>query len=168
MKFIAAVDENWGIGHNGKLLTRISADQKFFKQTTMGHVVILGRKTLEEFPGGKPLQGRINIILSHNKEYAVEGAIVVHSIEELFDKVSGYDSDELYVIGGESVYQTLIPYCDTGIVTKIHYAYEADAFIPNLDEMDGWNIMEEGEMQEANGIFFHFCQYQNLKCKKFE
>lgn len=168
MKFIAAVDENWGIGNQGKLLTRISADQKFFKQTTMGHVVILGRKTLEEFPGGRPLQGRTNIILSHDEGYFVDGADVVHSLEELFIKIAGYDSDDLFVIGGESVYQALIPYCDTGIVTKIHHAYEADAFIPNLDKDDSWKVVEEGEMQEANGLFFHFCKYKNLNVEKID
>ena len=115
MKFIAAVDKNWAIGNNGRLLVRISEDQKNFRNETMGHVVVLGRKTLEEFPGGRPLKGRTNIILSGNPEYTVDGAVVVHSLDELFVELKKYDSDDIYVIGGQTVYDALIPYCDTGL-----------------------------------------------------
>lgn len=167
MKFIAAVDENWGIGNQGKLLTRISADQKFFRDTTMGHVVILGRKTLEEFPGGRPLKGRTNIILSSHPDYVVEGAIVVHSMEELFHELSKYDSDDLYVIGGESVYRALIPYCDTGIITKIHHVYEADAFVQNLDKASDWDVVSEGKLQTADALSFQFCIYKHDNFKQF-
>lgn len=168
MKFIAAVDENWGIGYKGRLLARISADQQNFKQETMGHVVILGRKTLEEFPGGRPLQGRTNIILSHDMDFIAPGAIVVHSIDELFKKLKKYNTDDLYVIGGQSVYRTLIPYCDTAIITKIHCTYKADAFIPNLDKTYGWRLWMEDDVQEENGLLFHYCQYKNLRCNQFE
>lgn len=166
MKLIAAVDENWGIGYQGRLLTRISADQKHFKEMTMGHVVILGRKTLEEFPGGRPLAGRTNIILSRNTEYQPDGAIVVHSIEELYKKIVKYDRDDLYVIGGESVYRLLVPYCDTGIITKISRSYTADAFLPNLDRADGWKLESEDKIQEEKGISFRFCLYRNKNPKK--
>ncbi len=168
MKLIAAVDENWAIGNKGKLLTRISADQKFFKNTTMGHVVVLGRKTLEEFPHSRPLTGRTNIILSRDKNYMVEGAEVVHSTEELLERLSKYDSEDVFIIGGESVYKALYPYCDTAIITKIKKAFDADAFFPNLDKTDGWELDTEGEMQQANDICFQFTTYKNRKLGIFE
>lgn len=161
MKFIAAVDSNWAIGNKGHLLVRISEDQKNFKNETMGHVVVLGRKTIEEFPGGRPLKGRTNIILSTNMEYTVPEAIVVHSLDELFDVLSGYESDDVYVIGGQTVYDALIPYCDTGIVTKIDGSYEADAFIPNLDLQDNWTIEDERLGSKKNDIHITFVTYKN-------
>ena len=139
MKFIAAVDNNWAIGNKGRLLIRISEDQKSFRQTTMGHVVVLGRKTLEEFPGGRPLKGRTNIILSRNPEYLVEGAIVVHSMDELWMELGRYDTDDIFVIGGQTVYDALIPYCDTAVITKIDRSFEADAYITDLDKAEGWH-----------------------------
>lgn len=161
MKFIAAVDKNWAIGNKGRLLARISEDQKNFRKETMGHVVVLGRKTLEEFPGGKPLKGRKNIILSRNSEYSVPDAVVVHSIDELFKEIAGYESDDVYVIGGQTVYDVLIPYCDEGIVTKIDKAYDADAFIKNLDSMDNWYIEDERPGMDTEEINFTFVTYKN-------
>ena len=161
MKFIAAVDKNWAIGNKGRLLARISEDQKNFRKETMGHVVVLGRKTLEEFPGGKPLKGRKNIILSRNSEYSVPDAVVVHSIDELFKEIAGYESDDVYVIGGQTVYDVLITYCDEGIVTKIDKAYDADAFIQNLDSMDNWYIEDERPGMDTEEINFTFVTYKN-------
>lgn len=161
MKFIAAVDNNWAIGNKGRLLARISEDQKNFRRETMGHVVVLGRKTLEEFPGGRPLKGRTNIILSTDPEYTVPEAMVVHSLDELFDVLSGYESDDIFVIGGQSVYDALIPYCDTGIVTKIAKSYEADAFIQDLDALDNWSIEEERSGAEPGDVIITFVTYKN-------
>jgi dihydrofolate reductase len=166
MKFIAAVDENWGIGNKGKLLIRISEDQKFFRKTTMGHVVVLGRKTLEEFPGGKPLSGRKNIILSRNRDYKVEDAVVVNSVESLMAELKKYDTEDVYVIGGQSVYEKLIPYCDTAVITRIHRTFEADAFIPNLDQLDNWentDILEEIDTDKGK---ISFLVYKNHKVQK--
>ena len=161
MKFIVAVDNNWAIGNKGRLLARISEDQKNFRKETMGHVVVLGRKTLEEFPGGKPLKGRKNIILSRDHEYSVPDAAVVHSIEELFEEISGYESDDIFVIGGQTVYDVLIPYCDEGIVTKIDKTYDADAFIPNLDLLDNWYIEGGRPGTDTEDIKFTFVTYKN-------
>ena len=161
MKFIAAVDNNWAIGNKGSLLARISEDQKNFRKETMGHVVVLGRKTLEECPGGRPLKGRTNIILSTNPDYTVQDAVVVHSIDELFEKLSEYESDDIFIIGGQTVYDVLIPYCDTGIVTKIDKCYEADAFIQNLDEMDNWHVENERSGTEPNDVNITFVTYKN-------
>ena len=119
MNLIAAVDKNWAIGYQNKLLTSIPEDMKFFRQTTTGKVVVMGRKTLESFPGKKPLKNRTNIVLTKNPSYQAEGAIVVHNEDELREELKKYDSNELYVIGGGSIYEMLIPYCDTAYITKI-------------------------------------------------
>lgn len=168
MKFIAAVDENWGIGYKGKLLARISEDQKNFKNTTMGHVVVLGRKTLEEFPHAKPLAGRTNIILSRDENYMVDGAVAVHSLDELMHVLAQYDTDEIFIIGGQSVYEKLIPYCDRAYITKIYKAYDADAFIENLDENPDWRLVDEGECKFHEELKFNFNEYENANPMKFE
>ena len=168
MNCIVAVDENWAIGYKNELLVRIPADQKFFRQETTGKVVVLGRKTLETFPQGKPLPNRTNIIVSTKKDYEVKDAIVVHSIEELLEELKKYDTNEVYIIGGDSIYKQMLPYCDTAHVTKIDRAYEADTFFPNLDEMDEWKITDTSEEITAIGrngsgekfdISFSFVEY---------
>lgn len=160
MKFIAAVDKNWAIGNKGRLLVRISEDQKNFRNETMGHVVVLGRKTLEEFPGGRPLKGRTNIILSGNPEYTVDGAVVVHSLDELFVELKKYDSDDIYVLGGQTVYDALIPYCDTGIITKINEEFDADAYISNLDKISGWEVADSRPGNDLSQYDFTFVTYK--------
>ena len=135
MNVIAAVDENWAIGNRNELLVRIPADHKFFREETTGKVVILGRKTLQTFPGGLPLKNRENLILSGNENFKVKDAEVFNSIEELLERLKDYDTEDVYVIGGESVYRQLLPYCDTAHITKIDRAYEADAFFPNLEDV---------------------------------
>ena len=143
MNIIVAADSNWGIGKNNQLLVSIPADMKMFRQETTGKVVVMGRKTLESFPNGLPLKNRTNIVLTGNKNYKANGAIIVHTIEELLEEIKKYPSDEVYCIGGDSVYKQLLPYCDTAHVTKIDFAYEADSHFPNLDEMPEWKITAE-------------------------
>lgn len=159
MKAIVAADRNWGIGFENKLLASIPSDMKFFRETTMGHVVVMGRKTLESFPNGLPLPKRTNIVLTHDAGYQAKGAIIVHSKEELLEELKKYDSEEIYVIGGGSVYELLLPYCDTALVTKIDFAYQADTFFPNLDEKPEWVMTEEGEEQTCFDIEFAFTKY---------
>lgn len=132
MNLIVAVDKNWGIGYQNNLLVRIPADQRFFRETTTGKVVIMGRKTLESFPGGQPLKNRTNIVISKDKNYQVKGAIVVHSIEEALQKVEDIPTEDIYVIGGASIYEQMLPLCDTAHITKIDYAYQADTFFQTL------------------------------------
>lgn len=163
MNLIVAVDENWAIGNKDDLLVRIPADHKFFRQETTGKVVVLGRKTIETFPQGLPLKNRTNIILSANKDYQVKDAVVAHSIEELLARLGQYDSKDVYVIGGESVYRQLLPYCDTAHVTKIDHAYEADAYFPDLDEMPEWKITADSEEQTYFDITYHFLKYERVK-----
>lgn len=160
MNLIVAVDENWAIGHQNELLIRIPGDMKMFRRETTGKVVVLGRKTLETFPGGQPLKDRTNIILSTKEDYRVEGAIVVHSLEELLEELKEYDSSQVYIIGGESIYRQLLPYCDTAHVTKIDRAYEADTWFPNLDEDSEWQITAESDEQSYFDTTYHFVKYE--------
>lgn len=168
MQLIAAVDNNWAIGNGNKLLVRIPDDQKFFRETTMGHVVVLGRKTLEEFPGGLPLKGRKNIILSRDKDFVVKDAAVVHSIEELFGELKKYNSDEIFIIGGESIYNMLYEYCDTAHITKINYSYQADKYFPNLDQTENWEMYADSEEHTYFDLEYFFYCYKNKSPKNME
>ncbi len=163
MNLIVAVDENWAIGNKNELLISIPADHKFFRQETTGKVIVLGRKTLETFPQGLPLKNRTNIIMSTNKNYQVKDAVVVHDLDELLSELSKYHDEDVYVVGGESVYRLLLPYCDTAHVTKIDHAYAADAYFPNLDEMPEWRITADSEEQTYFDITYHFLKYERVK-----
>ncbi|MCR4741046.1 MAG: dihydrofolate reductase [Lachnospiraceae bacterium] len=155
MTMIAAADNNWAIGNKGGLLIRIPNDHKRFREITTGEVVILGRKTLDTFPGGQPLKNRTNIILSRNKDYAVRDAIVVHSEEELNKCLEDFADKQIYVIGGESIYRLLLPYCDTALITKIDYSYTADAFIPDLSK-EGFVLAQTSEEMTCFDIEYRF------------
>lgn len=163
MNLIVAVDENWAIGNKNELLISIPADHKFFRQETTGKVVVLGRKTLETFPQGLPLKNRTNIIMSTNKAYQVKDAVVVHDVEELLEELKKYDTEDIYIVGGESVYRQMLPYCDVAHVTKIDHAYAADAYFPNLDEMPEWQITADSEEQTYFDITYHFLKYERKK-----
>lgn len=160
MNIIVAVDENWAIGCRGDLLVRIPADHKMFRKETIGKVVVLGRKTMDTFPGRLPLAGRTNIVLTRNPEYQVKDAIVVHSVEELLQELKKYDTKDVYIIGGDSVYRQLIPYCDTAHVTKIDRSYEADTYFPNLDASGEWEITAESDEQSYFDTTYHFLKYE--------
>lgn len=161
MNAIAAVDNHWAIGNKGSLLVRIPMDQKFFREKTIGKVVVLGRKTLATFPNGLPLTGRTNIVMSRNQNLSIKGATVVHSKEELFQELKRYESEDIFVIGGSEIYELLIPYCDTVYATKIAYQYAADAYFPDLDKLTNWNMVEEGEENTYFDLEFAFCCYKN-------
>ncbi len=163
MNIIVAVDENWAIGCRGDLLVRIPADHKMFRQETLGKVVVLGRKTMDTFPGGMPLQGRTNVILTRNEGYRVKGGIVVHSVEELLEKLKDYDSRDVYVIGGDSVYRQLLPYCDTAHVTRIDRAYEADAYFPDLERSGEWEVTADSEEHSYFDTTYHFVKYERKR-----
>lgn len=162
MNVIVAVDDNWAIGMQNKLLVSIPADMKFFRETTMGKVVVMGRKTLESFPGGQPLKKRTNIVLTRDKQYQVKDAIVVHTVEELLEELKKYDEKDIYVIGGETVYRQLLPYCKVAHVTKVHHTYEADTFFPNLDEMSDWAVTGVSEEQTYFDLEYEFVRYERL------
>ncbi len=163
MNIIAAVDSNWAIGYKNQLLVRIPSDQKMFREETTGKVVVLGRKTLETFPNGLPLKNRTNIILSTDLNYHVKDATVVHSVEELLTELEQYPTEDVYIIGGESLYQQLLPYCDVAHITKIDYQYDADAYFPNLDEMKEWKITGDSEEQTYFDLEYRFLRYERMK-----
>ena len=168
MKMIVAVDREWGIGYKGDLLARVRADLMNFRSHTAGKCVVYGSNTLATFPGGRPLKNRENIILHPSPEFKVEGAMVAHSLEELFDILRGRDNtDDVYVIGGASVYRQLLPYCDTAIVTKFDKSYDKDVYIPDLDASQSWDCVEVGERQTSvaetdteEGLEFYFTLYK--------
>lgn len=162
MNIIVAVDKNWAIGYQNKLLVRIPADMRFFQKETTGKVVIMGRKTLESFPQGRPLKDRRNIVISR-REAAIEGATVVHSIEEALEAVKEYKTEDVYVIGGQSIYEQMLPYCDVADVTLIDYAYQADTYFPSLDEDDDWYIARESEEQTYYDLEYTFVKYTRRK-----
>ena len=167
MKAIVAVDNNWAIGFQNDLLVKIPNDQKNFRRITTGKVVVLGRKTLEGFPNGLPLVNRINIILSRNKSFNVKGAAVVHDMDELKEVLSQYDTDDIYIIGGESIYKALVPYCDEAIVTKLNYSYQADSYFPDLDKLPEWEMVEESEEETCFSIEYTFRKYINKEPQRF-
>ena len=163
MKIIVAADKNQGIGKDNQLLVSIPADMKMFRQETTGKVVVMGRKTLERFPNGLPLKNRTNIVLTKNRHYDGKGAILVHSMEELLEEIKKYPSDEVYCIGGDSIYKQLLPYCDMAHVTKIDFAYAADSYFPNLDELPEWHVAAESEEQTYFDLEYKFVRYERTK-----
>lgn len=221
MKLIAAIDKNWNIGKDGELLVHIPEDMKFFREKTMGKVVVMGRKTLESFPGGKPLKGRTNIVLTRDRNYmagqncrvtdtaaAVHGSqpsdtaaaaqssqpddagaamqnrqpghtsaiiqspqpnaavIIVNSLEELTEVLKAYDRNDIFVIGGGSIYRQLLPLCDTAYITKVNVSCEADTSIPNLDEDPAWIARYIRKGGVHNGMEYNFCTYLRRKNSK--
>lgn len=156
MNLIVAVDQNWAIGKDGDQLVYLKEDLKRFRTLTSGHTVILGRKTLTTFPGGRPLKNRRNLILSRNPQFQAEGAEVFTSVEELVQQADG----DAFVIGGASVYEQLLPYCDTAYITKIHAGFPADTYFPDLDKSEEWEVVEESESLEQDGIAYHYVTYR--------
>ena len=155
---IVAVDEKWGIGRKNSLLFSVPEDMKFFRQTTTGKVIIVGRKTLESFPGSKPLKNRVNVVLSSSAEF--DGAVCVKNIGELFSEIKKYNDDEVFVCGGASVYKILLPYCEKAFVTKIHQDGNADAFFPDLDSAKDWELTEK-RPEKSGELDIDFCVYEN-------
>ncbi len=163
MNMIVAVDENWAIGNKGKLLVRIPNDQKMFRMETTGKVVVLGRKTMDTFPQRKPLPNRTNIILSRSSDYEVKDAVVVHSVEELLEELKQYPTEDVYIIGGDSIYKQMLPYCDVAHVTWIEHGYEADSYFPNLDADPEWEMTAESEELTYFDITYYFRKYERIK-----
>lgn len=160
MNLIAAVDNNWAIGFQNSLLVRIPEDQKWFRETTTGKAVIMGRKTLESFPNKAPLKNRTNIVITTDKNYKVDGAIVVHTIEDAIKAAADFADEDIYVIGGESIYRQMLPYCNVAHITKIDYAYQADAYFPNLDKEADWKITETSDERTYFDLIYEFVKYE--------
>lgn len=158
MNVIAAVDQNWAIGKDGDQLCYIPADLKRFQALTSGHAVLLGRKTLATFPGGRPLKNRRNLILSRDLSFAPEGAEIFRDLDSLRAAAPA----DAFVIGGASVYQALLPWCDKAYITKIDHAWHADVFFPDLDADPAWRITEESEPMEHEGLSFRYVTYERV------
>lgn len=161
MDLIVAVDKNWGIGYHGTQNVVIPEDRKHFRELTDGGTVIVGHRTLLDFPGGKPLPGRRNIVLSHNNELTIPGAEVVSTTDELFKAIAGTDPDKVFVIGGDKVFKLLLPYCTRAYITKINADPIADSFFPNLDTLDNWMLEDIGTPKSSGDIEYAFQVYKN-------
>jgi dihydrofolate reductase len=157
---IASADRNWGIGNDNKLLKRIPEDMKRFAAFTKGNMIIVGRRTLETFKDKKPLNDRVNVVLTHDRHYTCEGAVIVHDLDELMRTAADFEGS-VYVCGGETIYRQLLPYCDRALITRIDDTFEADAHLPDLDKEDGWTLVKEEPWQESStGVRFRFVDYK--------
>lgn len=157
MNLIVAVYDDWGIGCGGTQPVALSADRKFFRQTTKGATVIVGRRTIEDFPGKQPLPGRVNIAMTRS-ETEIPGFTVCHTPEEAAELAKG--ADNAFVIGGGSIYRQMLPLCDTAYITKVHCTPQSDTFFPNLDEAPDWRLEEILQSGEENGVAYEMCVYR--------
>ena len=158
MNAIVVVDKNWGIGINGGLLTHLPGDLKYFKEKTLGKTIVMGRKTLESFPGKKPLPGRTNIVITRDKSYEARDCIICHSMEETLERLRKCGSEDIFISGGAEIYKEFMELCDVFYVTKIDESFEADRYFPNLDEM-GLEVSWESEVQQEKGHSYRFLKY---------
>lgn len=158
MKLIAVADKNWGIGKDNKLLCHLPGDLKYFKENTLGKTIVMGRKTLESLPGGKPLPGRKTIILTRDKTLVNDDVQIVHSIEELFS----INDEELIVAGGGQIYNQLLEYCNSCLITKLDCSFDADTFLPDLDTSVDFEMIWQSEEQVENGISYRFTEYKRI------
>ncbi len=163
MKAIVAVDLNWGIGCDGNLLQFIPEDMKFFKEKTIGNVVVMGRETFDSLPGKKPLSERVNIVLTRNESFKDERLVICHSVEETLKELEKYDNDKIFIIGGESIYKHFLPYCNELYITKVKNRKKADKFFPNIDIMKEWVLVEESEVKEHKDTKYIFTKYIRKK-----
>ena len=164
MNAIVVVDQNWAIGQEGKLLFSLPTDMKRFRSLTLNGTVILGRKTLDALPGGKPLSQRRNIVITHSADFAQEGSEIVASPSAALDLMTNQDSDAVWVIGGGSVYAALLSQCKRVYLTKVDAAANvADTFFPNLDKLPGWEVETVSDPVEENGVTYRFIDYINTK-----
>lgn len=166
MNIIVAVDDNWGIGKNNSLLFRLPQDLAHFKQITTGNIVVMGSNTLKSLPKARPLPDRINIVLWPDGE-DVDGAIVVRSLEELFEKLGKFQTDNIFIIGGAMLYKTMLPYCEKAYVTKVFANGEATLHFENLDINPDWTIESREDTVEDNGYTIQYYIYKNNNIKKF-
>ena len=166
IRAIVAVDEKWGIGKNNDLLFHLPADMKFFRETTLGKVVIMGSNTLKSFPGGKPLPKRTNIVLYPGGEKR-DDCVIVESLDEMRETLRKYEKEDIYVIGGAMFYRTMLPYCGEALVTKVNADGEAQVFFENLDELPEWECVKMSEPTETDGKTIRFTTYRNNAVRDF-
>lgn len=159
MNLIVVVDNNWGIGKENGLLFRLKKDMAFFRKTTTGKVIVVGANTFNSFPKGA-LPNRVNVVLdSSGTNY--EGTVSVKTLDELADVLSAYDTDDVYVAGGASIYKLLLDKCKNAYVTKVNADGNAEVFFPDLDEIPNWKLAEQSDVTEDEGYEITFCKYVN-------
>ena len=163
MNVYVTADSNWAIGKGNELLVRIPREQKNFLEETAGKVVVMGHKTFQTIHKGLPIQGRTNIIMSGNKKLQIKGAIVVNSLEELLEKLEDYDTADVNIIGGESIFQQLLPYCHVIHVTKLDQTYAADKYFPDLDKAPQWKLTADSDEQTYFDIAYEFLRYEKVE-----
>lgn len=166
MKAIVAVDKNWGIGKKNDLLFSLPADMAYFRQNTSGKVVVMGSNTLKSFPNGKPLKNRTNVVLYPGGELR-DDCIIVQSLDELREELKKYNADDIFIVGGAMFYRTMLPYCSEVLVTKVDADGGAEVFYENLDKLDNWACVSEGESIETNGYNIKFTVYKNSNVQEF-
>ncbi len=160
MNIIVTVDKNWAIGNHSQRLVSIPEEQRLLREETLGKTIVMGRKTFEQLPAKQPLYGRTNIILTRDRSYQVKGAAVCHSVEETLKVLANVPDDSVFIIGGSSIFEQFLPYCDTVHVTCIDYQYDADAYFPDLDKAPEWEMVLESEEQTYFNLCYTFRMYQ--------
>ena len=158
---IVHADKEWGIGKNNDMMFSLPKDMKFFRETTMGHTVVMGGKTLRSFPNQKPLKNRVNIVLTRGQ--VCDECIIVRSYEQLKTELKSRKNEDIFIIGGGEIYKELLPYCHGALVTKVEAIGGAEVFFPNLDTDENFVCVDEGEPIEDNGYIIRFTKYKNLK-----
>ena len=165
IRAIVHADKEWGIGKNNDMMFSLPKDMKFFRETTLGHTVVMGGNTLRSFPNAKPLKNRENIVLSRGQ--VQDDCVIVRTYDELFIKLKERKNQEIYIIGGGEIYKTLLPYCDEVLVTKVDAIGGASVFFPNLDELKNFVCVYESDEMDDNGYTIRFTTYKNIDVKKF-
>ena len=164
IRAILHADKEWGIGKNNDMMFSLPKDMKFFRETTLGHTVVMGGNTLRSFPNAKPLKNRFNIVLSRGQ--VRDDCMIVPDFESLKKAIKERANEDVYVIGGGVVYKELLPYCEEVLVTKVDAIGGAEVFFPNLDERADFQLVYESESIDDNGLAIKFTTYKNLKPKK--
>ena len=166
---ILNADINFGIGKKNGLLFDLPKDMNFFRETTKGHVVCMGQNTLRSFPGSKPLPKRVNVVLSGDLNNNYDGCVNVHTFEEFLKTIKEYSlKEDVYIIGGASIYQQTLPYVDKVLLTRVYADGKAEVFFPNLDEDNYFELVKESDWEDDNGYQIKFCTYKNKHPQKIK
>lgn len=167
MNIIVTVNKSWGIGKDNNLLFNFNQSKNFLKEMTTDKIVVMGRNTFENIYNKKPFKRRINICLTNNESYVNDNITVINSLDDLFEKLSFFESDNIFVVGGEETYKTLLPYCKVAYVTKVEENTKADAFFENLDKNKSWKLAKTSDPYYEQSTIFYTCKYVNSKVKKY-
>lgn len=162
MNTIVSVDNNWGIGCNNDLLFHVPEDMRYFKEKTIGKVVVMGENTFYSLPNQKPLKDRTNIVLSDKKDLQIDGVTICHSLDELLELIKQFVAEDIFVVGGQAIYELLLPYCQVAYITHFNAEAQADKHFPNLSTHKEWRLAERSEPVESKGLTFTFDRYERL------